>query len=91
MNSEMFMIPCTKCGNSTNLFKGLKAIQDTDAIYKSARKNLELGNHDDALKSFLEILKILDETLALPMRDYHLCQQGVRQCMLASGNSSFVR
>ncbi|XP_008202496.1 SET and MYND domain-containing protein 4 [Nasonia vitripennis] len=91
INSEIFMIPCSKCGNSTNLFKGLKAIQDTDAIYKSARKNLELGHHDDALKSFLEILKILDETLALPMRDYHLCQQGVRQCMLACGNSSFVR
>ena len=84
------MVPCSKCGKSTNILKGLKAMQDTDALYKNASKNAEVGKHKEALKSYLEILKILDETLALPQKDYHLCQQGVRQCMLALGNSSIV-
>ncbi|XP_058791695.1 SET and MYND domain-containing protein 4 isoform X2 [Phymastichus coffea] len=90
INTDMFMIPCVKCGKSTNLFKGLKAMQDTEALHKNAMNNLEAGNHEAALKSFLEILKILDETLALPVKDYHLCQQNIRLCMLAYGNSAFV-
>ena len=65
-------------------------MQDTDSLYKKASKNLEAGNHEEALKAYLEILKILDDTLALPQKDYHLCQQGVRQCMLAYGNSSNI-
>ena len=84
------MIPCSKCGKSTNILKGLKAMQDTDALYKNATKNLEEGNHEEALKILLEILKILDENLALPVKDYHMCQQGLRQCMLALGNSTLV-
>lgn len=90
MNTNEFMIPCDQCGKSTNLFKGLKAMQDTETLHKNAMKNFEAGNHEDALKSFLEILKILDETLALPVRDYHLCQQSIRSCMLAYGNSALI-
>lgn len=85
------MIPCSKCGKNTNLLKGLKAMQDTDALYKTASKYSEAGKYEEALKSYLEILKILDETLALPIKDYHHCQQGVRQCMLALGNSSLIQ
>ncbi len=75
---------------STNILKGLKALQDTDSLYKTGTKYSEAGKHQEALKSYLTTLNILDETLALPMRDYHLCQQGVRLCMLALGNSSII-
>lgn len=84
------MIPCSKCGKSTNILKGLKAMQDTDSLYKTGTKYSEIGDHEEALKSYLSILKILDETLALPIRDYHLCQQRIRHCMLALGNSSMI-
>ena len=73
-----------------NIFKGLKALQDTDVMFKSASRKLEEGKHQEALKFYLEILKLLDENLALPIRDYHLCQQGVRLCMLPFGNVSYV-
>ncbi|XP_011498185.1 PREDICTED: SET and MYND domain-containing protein 4 [Ceratosolen solmsi marchali] len=86
MDSETFIIPCSKCGRNTNIIKGLKALQDTDMLYKMATNNIKSGNHKDALNQYLKILNILDETLALPMKDYHICQQGIRQCMLALGN-----
>ncbi|XP_017886108.1 SET and MYND domain-containing protein 4-like [Ceratina calcarata] len=89
-DTEEFMIRCSKCGKSTNILKGLKALQDTDAIFKVASRNLEEGNHEEAFKSYLNILKILDENLALPIRDYHLCQNSVRLCCLHFGNVSFV-
>ncbi|KAG7209348.1 hypothetical protein KM043_015449 [Ampulex compressa] len=89
-DTNEFMIRCPKCGKSTNILKGLKALQDTDALFKVATQNLQEGQHENALKSYLEILKLLDETLALPIRDYHLCQQGVRLCMLTLGNTTLV-
>lgn len=89
-DTNEFMIRCSKCNKSTNILKGLKALQDTDDIFKVASRNLEEGNHQEALKSYLKILKLLDETLALPIKDYHLCQQGVRLCMLALGNISYT-
>ncbi|XP_015599275.1 SET and MYND domain-containing protein 4 [Cephus cinctus] len=89
-DSNEFMINCSKCTKSTNILKGLKALQDTDALFKIASRNLEEGKHDQALKAYLEILKLLDENLALPIRDYHLCQQGVRLCLLTMGNTATV-
>lgn len=90
IDSNDFMMGCSKCGKSTNIMKGLKALQDTDAIFKVASGHLENGNHSEALKNYLEILKLLDETLALPIRDYHICQQGVKLCMLPLGNTAIV-
>ncbi|XP_053987959.1 SET and MYND domain-containing protein 4 [Hylaeus volcanicus] len=89
-DTNEFMIRCPKCGNNTNILKGLKALQDTDALYKTAARNLEKGKNAEALISYLEILKLLDETLALPIRDYHHCQQGVRLCMLTLGNCAYI-
>lgn len=89
-DTNEFMIRCPKCGKNTNILKGLKALQDTDVLFKVASNNLEEGNHVEALKSYLKILKLLDETLALPIRDYHICQQGVRLCMLPLGNCNYV-
>ncbi|EZA53989.1 SET and MYND domain-containing protein [Ooceraea biroi] len=85
-DTNEFMVCCAKCNKSTNILKGLKTLQDTDALFRIASTNLEQDRNEQALKAYLEILKLLDETLALPIRDYHLCQQGVRLCALALGN-----
>ncbi|KAL0119550.1 hypothetical protein PUN28_007773 [Cardiocondyla obscurior] len=89
-DTNEFMIGCAKCGKSTNILKGLKILQDTDALFRTASTNLEQGQNEQALKAYLEILKLLDETLALPIKDYHVCQQGVRLCSLALGNVAYV-
>ncbi|XP_012543048.1 SET and MYND domain-containing protein 4 [Monomorium pharaonis] len=89
-DTNEFMIGCAKCGKSTNILKGLKALQDTDVLFRVASTNLEEGRNKHALKAYLEILKLLDETLALPIRDYHVCQQGVRLCALALGNIAYI-
>ncbi|KAK2584344.1 hypothetical protein KPH14_006734 [Odynerus spinipes] len=89
-DSNEFILRCPKCGKNTNLLKGLKALQDTDSLFKVASRHLESGQHNQALATYVKILKLLDETLSLPIRDYHLCQQGVRLCMLALGNTAMI-
>ena len=39
-----------------------------------------------ALEEFLKIMNLLDEYLAPPYKDYHLCQQAIRTCFLLMGN-----
>ncbi|XP_014213800.1 SET and MYND domain-containing protein 4 [Copidosoma floridanum] len=90
-STDSFMISCSKCGKSTNILKGLKAIQDTDSLYKAAKRHLQDNKPEEASKSYVEVLKVLDESLALPIKDYHLCQQHLRTCMLALGNAAIEK
>ncbi|XP_044596476.1 SET and MYND domain-containing protein 4-like [Cotesia glomerata] len=90
VDSNEFMCLCSKCGKSTNIMKSLKALQDTDALFKVASRYLEDGENSEALDTYLKILKIFDETLAHPIKDYYLCQQGVRLIMLSLGNTAVI-
>ncbi|XP_043467770.1 SET and MYND domain-containing protein 4-like isoform X2 [Leptopilina heterotoma] len=89
-DTNEFMVSCFKCGKSTNILKGLKALQDTDSLFRLASHNLEEGDFEQALKYYLKILKLLDSTLSLPIKDFHLCQEGVRLCFLSFGNFSAI-
>ncbi|XP_055640402.1 uncharacterized protein LOC129777865 [Toxorhynchites rutilus septentrionalis] len=81
-----FMILCTECGEHTNIMKGLKSLQDTDMLFKSATKHHAAGEYETALLKYVEMMNILNEVLVPPYRDYHLCQQGLRSCLLEFGN-----
>lgn len=76
----------TECGEFTNIMKGLKSLQDTDKIFKTATRIHESGNYQEALLKYVEMVNILDQSLVPPFRDYHLCQQGIRRCLLEYGN-----
>ncbi|CAK9796407.1 SET and MYND domain-containing protein 4 [Anthophora plagiata] len=89
-DTEEFMIKCPKCDKNTNLFKALKALQDTDVIFKTASRYMNERKYQEALKHFLEILKLLDENLTLPIKDYHIFQESIRLIMLSFGNVAYV-
>uniref|UniRef100_A0A1B6J8P5 Protein-lysine N-methyltransferase SMYD4 n=2 Tax=Homalodisca liturata TaxID=320908 RepID=A0A1B6J8P5_9HEMI len=89
-NTSEFMIPCLSCKKHANIFKGLKVLQDTDTMFRLAKSLVEEGNHMKALLKFLELLNLLDDTLVPPFRDYHLCQQEIRTCMMFCGNTYMV-
>ncbi|XP_051162262.1 SET and MYND domain-containing protein 4-like isoform X2 [Leptopilina boulardi] len=89
-DTNEFMMSCIKCGKSTNILKGLKALQDTDSLFRLASHNLEQSDYEQALRYYLKILKLLDSILSLPFKDYHLCQQGARICFLSFGNCSAI-
>lgn len=55
-------------------------------MFRVAKSLSEEGKYDLALKKFLELLMLLDTTLAPPFRDYHQCQEEIRTCMLSYGN-----
>jgi len=51
---------------------------------------MEEGKMRQALDKYIEILVLLDSILAPPFKDFHLCQQAIRRCMLSFGNKSTV-
>nr|CAD7438443.1 unnamed protein product [Timema bartmani] len=77
--TDQFMVQCPTCRGYTNILKGLKTLQVASSL-------AEKGRVSEALSKFLDILSVLDKTLVPPFRDYHLCQQSVRTCMLKLGN-----
>ncbi|CRL06994.1 CLUMA_CG020005, isoform A [Clunio marinus] len=85
-----FMIKCIECGESTNIMKGLKALQDTDMIFKAATRLLEAGDTKNSLGKFVENLDLMDQSLVPPFRSYHLTQQGIRRCIIEFGNKTFL-
>lgn len=66
-------------------------LQDTDSMFRVARTFMTEGDIHKALQKFVELLQMLEETLAPPFKDFHLCQQAARTCMLALGNTSAGR
>lgn len=85
-----FMIKCTECGESTNIMKGLKSLQDTDMLFKMATRLHEAGEIKSALSKYVENLDCLDQSLVPPFRSYHLTQQGIRRCIIEFGNKAYV-
>lgn len=85
-----FMIKCSECGESTNIMKGLKSLQDTDMIFKTATRLHESGDVTSALSKYVENLDLLDQTLVPPFRSYHLTQQGIRRCIIEFGNKAHI-
>ncbi|XP_068628489.1 SET and MYND domain-containing protein 4-like [Battus philenor] len=87
---QEFMLKCGLCEQYTNILKGLKSLQDTDMMYKLGKAAMEEGKYGDAIKKFVEMLKLYDATLSPPYKSYYDCMQDLRRCMLAKGNYSIV-
>ncbi|XP_013167232.1 PREDICTED: SET and MYND domain-containing protein 4 [Papilio xuthus] len=87
---QEFMVKCGLCNQYTNILKGLKSLQDTDMMYKLGRGAMEEGKYGEAIKKFIEMLKLYDSTLAPPYKSYYDCVQDLRRSMLAMGNYSIV-
>jgi hypothetical protein len=52
-----------------------------------ATLKFDCGEIADALETYLDILKTLEKFLGFPpIKDYVLCQQSARRCMLSLGN-----
>ncbi|XP_055316538.1 SET and MYND domain-containing protein 4 [Sitodiplosis mosellana] len=81
-----FIIQCIQCGEFTNILKGLKLVQDTEILEKTAQRLFNEGNTDEALKKYIEMMNIFDEVIAPPFQDYCKCQQAIKECLLEYGN-----
>jgi hypothetical protein len=86
LNSGTPLAKCKNCKASTNILKVLKQLQQTETLFKSAMKQIENGQPDKAMVSFHSLLDQLDATLLPPYKDFHLCQEFIRRCMLTLGS-----
>lgn len=80
------MIKCVQCGHFTNILKGLKAVQDTEFVEKTARRLTDAGDYQKALEKYYEMIKIMSDVMAPPFRDYCNCQQNIKDCLLEKGS-----
>lgn len=60
--------------------------KDTENKYLVAKQLMDKHDYEKALSEFIALLSLLHKHMVPPFRDYHLCQQGIRQCMLTFGN-----
>lgn len=90
VNVKEFLIKCTECGESTNIMKGLKSLQDTDMLFKTATRLHESGDYRNALSKYVMNLDLMDQTLVPPFRSYHLTQQGIKRCIMEFGNKAHI-
>ena len=72
------------------IYTNISYFQDTDAMFRTATRLTNEGNNKEALEKYIEILVLLDSTLMPPFKDFHLCQQAIRRCMLSLGNTAIV-
>ncbi|KAK9499021.1 hypothetical protein O3M35_003540 [Rhynocoris fuscipes] len=79
-------IICRFCAKQTNIMKGLKALQDSESLFRLGESLMQSGEIEKALNKFLELYNILIDNLVPPFRDYYLCQQRIRSCFLSLGN-----
>lgn len=59
-------------------------------LYRLARAAMDGGKYGEAIKKFIEVLKLYDATLSPPYRSYYDCVQDLRRCVLSLGNYSLV-
>lgn len=79
-----------KCFTTNNLYninkQSLQKLQETEEPFSRGAELLQLGDYANALQCCSQTLGKLDEILCPPYRDYILCQENARRCMLAMGN-----
>lgn len=85
-DTEAFMVRCDRCGQFTNILKGLKAVQDTDVVGQAAKRHEAKGEWRLAILKYIEMVNILDGVMAPPFPDYCKAQQSIKDCMLQFGN-----
>lgn len=55
-------------------------------LEKTAKRLYSEGDYKGSYQKYLQILKLLDEVMAPPFRDYCNCQQSLKECLLQIGN-----
>ncbi|XP_061397445.1 SET and MYND domain-containing protein 4 [Musca vetustissima] len=85
-NCNDFMVKCLTCNESTNILKGLKVMQDTEMMTRTAKRLYDTGDYSKALNKYVDLIKIMSEVLAPPFPDYCQCQQFLKDCFLHLGN-----
>lgn len=80
------MVTCDECGQLTNIFAGLKGMEDIDNMMAAAGRLLDNGETDPALRKYITVLEKMYELCVPPFKDYVLCQQKIKDCLLEFGN-----
>lgn len=87
LTTDEFMFTCPVCKEQICIFGGLKQLNDTEELFKKGERFMKNQLYNDALQIFIRIMHLLDLTLAPPYKDFCICQQKIRSCMLTFGNS----
>ncbi|XP_059482634.1 SET and MYND domain-containing protein 4 [Neocloeon triangulifer] len=83
---EQIAATCLVCGHKTSVLASLAGVADTERKMELAKMRA-LDSSVEALDMFIQILEAYNKFLAPPpCKDFVLCQQAVRKCLLQHGN-----
>ncbi|CAB3377928.1 Hypothetical predicted protein [Cloeon dipterum] len=83
---EQIAATCLVCGHKTSVLASLAGVADTERKMELAKMRA-MDKPEEALDMFIQILEALNKFLATPpCKDFVLCQQAVRKCLLQMGN-----
>ncbi|KAF4521656.1 hypothetical protein B566_EDAN009389 [Ephemera danica] len=86
-DNPQIAVSCPICAHKTSILASLAGLAATERQLKSAASKADAGESKVALEEYLEVLKTMEKFLAFPpIKDYILCQQAIRKCMLSFGN-----
>lgn len=86
IETDAFLVKCDRCGQFTNILKGLKAVQDTDVVGQEAKRHQAAGEWRQAILKYIEMVRIMDGVMWPPFADYCKAQQSIKDCLLQYGN-----
>ena len=79
-------ICCFQLINTFIFLQSLSCLQETEDSVNRGKKLLDQGRFSTALDVYAGTMSKLDDILCPPYRDYIVCQESVRKCMLTMGN-----
>ena len=56
-------------------------------VYKKSFDGVLSGQYEESLPTLLQHLKLMDSSISRPLREYNDCQEAIKQCYSALGNS----
>uniref|UniRef100_A0A182QBG1 MYND-type domain-containing protein n=1 Tax=Anopheles farauti TaxID=69004 RepID=A0A182QBG1_9DIPT len=88
LRSDCQGVRCTACGHFVDVAERIRVLREANMLsrFNEASQLYQAGMLEHALAKYAAIMIIMDEVLAPPYRDYHVCQQGMRRCCLDLGS-----
>uniref|UniRef100_A0A336KY89 Protein-lysine N-methyltransferase SMYD4 n=1 Tax=Culicoides sonorensis TaxID=179676 RepID=A0A336KY89_CULSO len=85
-NEKITKIHCSKCKHETDVLSIIKFLQTLDTKLEMGKKLFESNQINDALNTYLDLIKDMDQQIKPPFSKWHICQKRIRSVYLELGN-----
>ncbi|KAK2152372.1 hypothetical protein LSH36_330g04048 [Paralvinella palmiformis] len=85
------LLTCERCPCRKSTSERLSTLVSSQEKYEAAFEKLMTCDVDRSLAGLLEYLRVLDNNICLPWREYNNCQEAVKQCFSVMSNCHVIK